>query len=379
MEELKIRIFQPNVRQYRVSLFEGVGQRYDGCVELCASDELWEGGHSSPVQNVKMDYAHSNVKIGPFTWQKGFSLRGLVPKRDVVVICGDVKNLAMMWIAAKARFLRIAVVWWGHHKTAGARDWRVSVRVWVMKHLARTILFYTKRGIKWYGARGNGVEHVFATENALDLKPMVQASEKWTANRISRFLEERGLKDKAIYLFCSRLMQKVKLDLAIRAFSRVAHSTSEKAIFVIIGDGPELDRYKRLAEELKVGNQMKWLGAMFSQDEMAPWFLSAKALVYPGAIGLSIFHAFSYGLPVITHGNADNQMPEFAAMIDGQTGLLFNEDDDVDLANKMCLIVADENRRRNMAAFARQHVFSKYTMESMVDNFCRAIEDARGN
>ena len=40
------------------------------------------------------------------------------------------------------------------------------------------------------------------------------------------------------------------------------------------------------------------LGSIYDEIELAPWFLTADAFVYPENIGLSILHAFGYGLPV---------------------------------------------------------------------------------
>ena len=65
-------------------------------------------------------------------------------------------------------------------------------------------------------------------------------------------------------------------------------------------------------------DSIRWLGALYEQEVMAPWFLSAKVFVYPGYIGLSIMHAMGYGLPVITHDNMDNQSPEVAALRNGK-------------------------------------------------------------
>lgn len=370
MREFKIRIFQPIVPHYRVALFEGIAKRYPAKVEIWAGNKAYGGKNSYQVAGAVCDFSHEFKKIGPFVWQLGLSLRGL-RRGDVVVVCGDIHQLSTIFIAIRARMKRIRVVWWGHHKTAGAKRWRVAMRIQIMKWVADTVLFYTKEGVQWYASLGNDISHVYATENAIELDPMRNATTKWNEERLRQFAEEKGVVGKKLFLFCSRLLPKVKLELAIRALTGLERD----CLLVVIGDGIMREKYERLACELGVSSKIRWEGILLDQDQLAPWFLLSKAFVYPGAIGLSIFHSFSYGLPVITHGNKNNQMPEFAAMIEGKTGLLFKEGDWKCLQRAMGVILADDKNRTRMSTFCKEYVFANFTMEKMVENFCRAIQD----
>ena len=60
-------------------------------------------------------------------------------------------------------------------------------------------------------------------------------------------------------------------------------------------------------------------------------------MVSPGNTGLNAVHALSYGTPVGTHNNFNNQMPEAAIIEDKMTGFFFNEDDSEDLSLKIDL------------------------------------------
>jgi hypothetical protein len=55
----------------------------------------------------------------------------------------------------------------------------------------------------------------------------------------------------------------------------------------------------------------------------------------PGKIGLTAIHSLSYGTPAITHSDMNEQMPEVEAIVDGVTGLLFEHNNAVDLAEKI--------------------------------------------
>ena len=94
--EFRIRIFQPLVPEYRVALFEGLGQRYGDRIEVWAGDGFGED-QSLPLKGIKFSYGHNFVSIGPFKWQKGLSLAGL-ESGDVIVICGDIHQLSSLWL-----------------------------------------------------------------------------------------------------------------------------------------------------------------------------------------------------------------------------------------------------------------------------------------
>ncbi len=368
---MKIRIFQPIVPEYRVALFNGVGRHYGECVEIWAS--AGDGQDKSyPLEEMRFDYSHAFRKVGPFRWQKGLSVKGLT-RGDVIVICGDVHQLSSLWVAWKAKCRGIGVVWWGHHKTAMSKSWKVRLRLWFTKRLASVVLCYTAKGIRWLLARGFKEGRVFATGNTINQKPIHEAVKIWNSVALERFKKENGLDGKKVLLFCSVLRAKTKFDQLIRALAEGELAKRNDIVVAVIGDGEERENYQRLAKELNLENRFLWLGATRDQNVMAPWFLSSKLFVYPGSIGLSILHSFSYGLPVVAHSNAEHQMPEFEAMKDGVNGLCFQENDWRDLAIKILSVIDDDERLEQMKREALKTA-ADYSMDKMVEHYIEAIE-----
>ena len=76
MSNFKIRIFQPIVPEYRVALFEGLGRKYSGRIDICASESI-RREKSCPISTMPFDYNHAFKRLGPIQWQCGFSLKGL--------------------------------------------------------------------------------------------------------------------------------------------------------------------------------------------------------------------------------------------------------------------------------------------------------------
>lgn len=371
MKMFKIRIYQPWVPHYRLGLFEGVGTRYTGRVEIFAPAESDEKFKSLKVDNVRCDYNHREHKLGPFFIMRNAHLKGLT-RGDVVVIEGNIRKLSFLKVAIIARMRGIGVVWWGLHKMPNQRRIPLMVRAKIMKLLSNTILFYNKMGLDWYRQQGEDCKHVFAVGNAIDEIPIKQELEFWNEDRLRAFLNEHDLSGKRLILACSRLSDKVRLHEAIAAMADT--EMPDDVILVVIGDGPNGENLKTLAKSLQVDKKILWLGGMYEQHEMAPWFLSAKLFLYPGPVGLGVLHAHAYKLPAIL--NDTHNSTEAEAFINGKSGLMFNEFDVHDMVRKIKVLLDNEKLRIEMGEFAQKRVFKDYSMASMINNYCNAIEDA---
>ena len=376
MSDCQIVICQPCVPAYRVGLFEGLGRIYGSRLRVVAGPFFDKGVPSSPLRGVQTDYSHPVAELGVIRLQRGLSLRGLNSHDSVVVICGEPRNLSMMRLAIWARVRGFGVLWWGHHKTATSKPWRIAVRLFLTRILANDILCYTQAGARWMVEQGFDANHVFATGNTIDAQPIKDAIANWTPAKLAIFQEANGLVGKKVLMFCSALRPKVRLDVLLRALVAGRLAARGDIVLAVIGSGEKEAEYRQLAHDLGVVSRVRWLGAMQDQMAMAPWFLSAKLFVYPGSIGLSILHAFNYGLPVITHGNVAHQMPEFEAMADGKNGLCFKEGDAADLAEKILSVVDDDQKLAFMSMNALETA-SHYTIDQMVANFAEAIEATR--
>lgn len=369
----KIRIFQPIVPEYRVALFEGVGKRYGADVEIWASEGTGQD-KSYALKSMRYDYNHPFKNFGPIRWQKGLSLKGL-NKGDVIVICGDVHQLSSLWIAALAKLRGIGVVWWGHHVSVGSKELGIRIRLFLTRLLSDVVLCYTKQGIEWFKARG-WMSPVFATGNTIDMEAVKTAIAAWTPEKLAAFQREQHLENREAIVFCSVLRWKTRLDQLLKAMA-TGELKKRGTRLIVIGDGEGRATWEQQANDLGISDRVVWVGALREQMRIAPWFLSAKAYVYPGPIGLSIIHAFSYGLPVVCHDTAAHHGPEFEAMTDGETGFVFKENDADALARQIIRLLESESERCTMSTRVQELAYSKYGIESMVNNYCEALEAAK--
>jgi glycosyltransferase involved in cell wall biosynthesis len=120
------------------------------------------------------------------------------------------------------------------------------------------------------------------------------------------------------FLVVGELMAHKRVDVAVRAFNRL------RAPLVVVGDGPELRRLRRLA-----GPTVRFTGRL-PDDRVAELMRSARALVVTASeeFGLAAVEALASGRPVIALGAGG----VLESVRDGATGVYYRSSDPEALA-----------------------------------------------
>lgn len=372
-KKIGVDIVQPIVPEYRVALFDGLAEVTELDIAVQASQRMGRDA-SVPLRKAAYDYKHSMVCIGrlPLFWQCGLRLRNARKRGDVLVVCGDLHQISSLPLILRARAKGIGVIWWGHHVSAKPKALFVALRLMIARIMADCMLCYTEQGRTFLVNRGFAPNRVFATGNTIDLSKVEEATHTWEPGKLAVFKRTHGIEGSDVLLFCSVLRKKTRLDVLIRALAELKRRGNNPKC-VIIGDGEMREVCQRLADDIGVANQIIWTGAIRDQMMLAPWFLSASIFVYPGPIGLSLIHAFSYGLPVVVNDNTSNHGPEYAIFSNGENGMAFREDDPVDLACVVEHMLSDPARMKRMGNVGRTTIFQDYSMSQMVCRFKEAI------
>jgi glycosyltransferase involved in cell wall biosynthesis len=266
------------------------------------------------------------------------------------------------------------VILWGQGHTAGASPWLERIRLAWWRWFA-FILVYTDREVEELRAKGFRSQCIFSANNGLDQDVIEAAARPWDAVALDRWRREQSLAGRATILSCARLDPKNRFADAIAAL-RVVVARRSDVIWCVIGGGPERAALERQAQEQGLGDHVRWLGAIYDESALAPWFLSAHALIHPAAIGLSLLHAYGYGLPVITHDNAGAHGPEIAALSPLNAALCFPEGDAAALADRIALALSDGEKLRGMRDEVREIARRRYNTTVMVARVCEVIEAA---
>jgi glycosyltransferase involved in cell wall biosynthesis len=298
----------------------------------------------------------------------------LMRNYDVYVFTGAPRILSTLLFATLLRLMGRPVVLWGQAHSAGASQPLERLRLAWWRRFA-FILVYTEREAEELREKGFRSQYILAANNGLDQDVIDEAARPWDAAALERWRSEQGLAGRAMILSCARLDPKNRFGEALDALRAVVARRSE-VLWCVIGDGPERAALERRARDLALQEHVRWLGAIYDEGALAPWFLSSRALVHPAGIGLSLLHAYGYGLPVITHDNPRAHNPEFAALSPLNAVLCFPQGDPRILAERIESVLFDSERLQAMRYEVREVARHRYNTATMVARARQMIEAA---
>lgn len=373
---IDVAIYQPVIPAYRVPFFNALKRNTKFNLEVFAS---MSGPGLPDTSKHTFEFAFHPVEYKDFlgnrlVWQTGIRIPDHFVRGDVIVICGNPRYLHNYYLIFCAKLKRLGVVWWGHGHTLGRKRWSESLRRQIMK-LADVILLYTDKELEEYKKIGFESKRLFATNNTIDIAEIEGAKKSWSEAQNIEFKNKHSIQEFRNILFCGRLTPKTELPIAFEAMSILLKKDPSYRL-IIIGDGPDKDNLICRAKEMNVNDFIFWCGPIYDQKKLAPWFLNSLVFLYPGGIGLSLLHAFAYGLPVITHNEATYHPPEFAALRNNYNGLLFKKGRALDLAYKIDELVNDPSKCKQMGVNALTTIKNDYSLDNMVNRFIQAVASA---
>ena len=200
-------------------------------------------------------------------------------------------------------------------------------------------------------------------ENGIDL-------DKWQLHR-SRDPSTHGCR----FVFVGRLIQSKGADLFIRAFEGLLARGHGEVSALIIGDGPELPRLRRQAEDAGLlAEHLNQPGRIFfsgwqTHSEVADLFATQDCLVFPTLLecgGAVVLEAMAMEMPVIASGWGGP-----ADYLDSSCGILISEESPSlfvsRLVDSMASIASDPDLRESMGRAGRLKIEQCYTWDSKID------------
>ena len=367
-------VFQPALPQYRVPVFRELARRPGINLTLHYADTPGlpnaqpDGFEARPLPVARL------LGRGPFVTRE---LTKRSRQSDVAVFSWNANDLALPLALRSARRRGVGSVLWGHGFGQPERPLRRRLRD-ALGRRADAILLYDKQTAAALKGRGFEARRLFVAQNALDEQALLASAEPWreSPNRLKTFREEHRLQGRKVLLFVGRLSGKLPVELLLDAVAAV-RSRSPEALFVMIG-GPaeEADRLRDLAAGAGVAEAMRFVGPVYDHEQLAAYFLTARGFAFPRTIGLSLMHAFAYGLPVVTDDAFGTHGPEIRALRDGENGLLYRAGDAASFAEKLLVLLKDDVLHAKLSAGAAATVRDDYNLKTMVDGFEAAVRFA---
>jgi glycosyltransferase involved in cell wall biosynthesis len=133
----------------------------------------------------------------------------------------------------------------------------------------------------------------------------------------------------------------------------------EDIYFLFVGNGPDLDKFKKLAEELDIGDKFIFAGYRTDVQKILPSCNIGVQVSLGEAFSLSIIEYMCAALFTLAPNNCGNS----EAITDGVNGLLFVPGNVNDLVDKIKYSLDNEDISRSMGAAARKSVIENFTIE----------------
>jgi N-acetyl-alpha-D-glucosaminyl L-malate synthase BshA len=149
----------------------------------------------------------------------------------------------------------------------------------------------------------------------------------------------------------------------VRIFARVQEQIPSKLI--LIGDGPERPFIQQLVKELKLTDDVYFLG---EQDHTEPLFLCADLFLLPSeqeSFGLAALEAMACGVPVI--GAKTGGLPE--VITHGETGYLFPVGEITNMAEKAVALLSDPENHELFKIQARKRATQFFNANQIIQQY----------
>jgi glycosyltransferase involved in cell wall biosynthesis len=371
---MRVLICQPLIPAYRLPLYERLGTLPG--IELT----VYAGGSQGSLRAFHQGHSF-NVKTAPVRhWRLGFRVQfaqltaATRRKVDLIILPWDVHFLTVFPSVALAHLTGVPVVLWGHGYSLDPHPLTDAVRNSCGK-MADGVLLYTQsvasQLIKDYGFRS---ERVFVAQNAIDQAPIHAARQRWSRceQELADFQVAHGIDPTKTLLFISRLEKTNRVDMLLHA-TAVLKNDFPSIKTLIVGEGSQRAQLQDLSRSLGIERHVIFTGAIYDEMQVAPWMMSATLFCYPVNVGLSLLHAFGYGLPAVTSDDRRAQNPEIEAFVPNENGLEFRKGEITHLVEQCARILGNSELRSVLSASAIRTARQRYSLDQMVAGFQRVF------
>ncbi|MCR6651648.1 MAG: glycosyltransferase family 4 protein [Cellvibrionaceae bacterium] len=182
----------------------------------------------------------------------------------------------------------------------------------------------------------------------------------WVDPSVFKSSQQREKRDKFRLLFVGSLSVRKGADLLPK-------------IMASLGDGFEL-WHTRNADEMPgypdLPQNIKSIGWLESENELVQAYQRCDALLFPSRLegfGYAVLEAQTCGLPVVcTNGSSLSEL-----VIDGETGLLFNQDDVNAAVGAVKRLAEDAGLRQRLSIQAKHQAEQRFNRNAAMDSYIK--------
>lgn len=372
---IRVSIQQPALPHYRVPVFRSLARRPGIKLRVVyAGDAALPNVDPDGFEAIYEPMMTRNVLGQSVIWCRSQLRYASRTHADVLILSWNTRYLSLVPALIKARLAGVKTILWGH----GCSKTETGLRSMLRRQVARlgnALLLYNHTVANRYRDYGWPAERVYVGLNSLDQTAARNARDLWSSDpvKLDTFRKEHGLDKGPYILFVSRLDPANRLDLLVAAVAGLKERHPGLQALIVGKGDEERKRLEALAESLGVTDNIRFLGAIYGEEQLAPYFMSSTVFCYPSNMGLSILHAFGYGLPVVCGDNQELMGPEVEALKSGENGLFFKHGDADSLAQALDQILSAPELARKMSDGALATIDDLFNINTMVTGIENAI------
>lgn len=372
----KIAIFQPLIPKYRVPIFQAINSSKSIDLTVYAGESI--GSLKAVNDKLKFKQVLSPVKtFHLFKFELKSQLHHItvyVKHYDAIIASWDVSYITLIFLIIKCKLHKVPIILWGHGYSKNASNWRDCVRNFYGKTCDAVLVYSDTTANKLINSKNYRRKKIFVAQNAISHTDIETAIQYWNARpaELEKFKSTHNLDPNCSIIFVSRLEKKNKIELMFNALREILKKY-KNARLIIVGEGAYKQKLEEIASKINLLDKVIFTGPIYDEMHLAPWMLCSSIFCYPTNIGLSVHHAFCYGLPVVTTDNFAVQNPEVELITNGENSLLYTDNSWKDMSEKWDKLISNKALRIRMGKEAKKLVSEKYTITNMVNGVLDSI------
>jgi glycosyltransferase involved in cell wall biosynthesis len=193
----------------------------------------------------------------------------------------------------------------------------------------------------------------YGVQTPIEVLPTGLPADSYLRGDGARFRARFGLPaDRPLLLYVGRVAYEKNIEFLLRMFVRVLDRRRD-ALLVIAGEGPARQHLEKLARELGIAAEVRFIGYLDRRTELPDCYAAGDAFVFASRTetqGLVLLEAMAQGTPVVSTAELGTR----SILTEGCGAFVVPEDEEAFAAAAATAISLDKNdpRRRQLLAHA---------------------------
>ncbi len=347
----KIAIFQEEISNYNVDLYNYLSERYDLTIY-----------YNKPAGTNYFKFKIKRYKLLTFYNIKFVGLSTILSflSFDAVILLFNLRWPTIFLPVLFKKFSNTKFILWGIGVSASYTTLYDSnksldfLRLFLIKKSNATI-FYSNYPLNKYYELGIDLNKLFVANNTI-----------YVNQELYKF---SNVKDSIIFI--GTLYKEKGIMELLESFFDAYNINTNIPNLIIVGNGPEFNNIKTFLQNNNLLNKINLYGSIYDDSELANLFIKSYICISPNQAGLSVLKSMGFGVPFVTKTNAITG-GEIFNIIEGYNGLFYKNKND--LVNLILNLSLNSNEYFKMGENAFQYYQQNCTLEKMALGFENAIK-----